>query len=93
MCTPIDRTVILPVQDEESSPIGRRHHHAPQAGVLRQRRGYFPYVITAALGGFVRNRMGMFASDRPDAIADARCGSRRLSRAGSRLANRATAIA
>ncbi len=39
--------------------------------IPRQRRDCFPYVITAAFGGFVRNRMDLFASDRPGATADA----------------------
>ena len=39
--------------------------------IPRQRRDCFPYVITTAFGGFVRNRMDLFASDQPGATADA----------------------
>lgn len=39
--------------------------------IPRQPRDCYPYVITAAFGGFVRNRMDLFVSDRPGATADA----------------------
>lgn len=38
--------------------------------IPRQRRDCFPYVVTPAFGGFMRNRMDLFVSGRPSTMTD-----------------------